>query len=59
MNILAFGDEDNDMEMIDYAGHGVVMTNGIPTLKKIANDITEFTNDQDGLAIYLEKYFSL
>ena len=45
--------------MIDYAGHGVVMTNGIPTLKKIANDITEFTNDQDGLAIYLEKYFSL
>lgn len=58
-NILAFGDEDNDLEMIDYAGHGVVMTNGIPTLKKIANDITEFTNDQDGLAIYLEKYFSL
>lgn len=58
-NILAFGDEDNDMEMIDYAGHGVVMNNGIAKLKKIANDITEFTNDQDGLAIYLEKYFNL
>lgn len=58
-NILAFGDEDNDIEMIDYAGHGVVMKNGIEPLKKIANDITPFTNDQDGLALYLEDYFKL
>lgn len=58
-NILAFGDEDNDMEMIEYAGHGVVMSNGIDKLKNIANDITEFSNHDDGLAIYLENYFSL
>ena len=31
--IIAFGDEDNDLEMIDYAGIGVAMGNGIPTLK--------------------------
>ena len=58
-DILAFGDEDNDMEMIRYAGHGVVMQNGITALKKIADDVTTHTNHDDGLAIYLEKYFCL
>ncbi|MDE1548045.1 Cof-type HAD-IIB family hydrolase [Jeotgalibaca caeni] len=58
-DILAFGDEDNDIEMIDYAGHGVVMKNGIDALKKIANDVTDFTNDEDGLAIYLENFFGI
>ena len=45
----------NDYEMIDYATHGVVMKNGQPTLKAIANDITSYTNDEDGLAKYLEQ----
>src|SRR5699024_9009862 len=27
--IIAFGDEDNDLEMIDYAGVGVAMDNAI------------------------------
>lgn len=58
-DILAFGDEDNDKEMIEYAGHGVAMNNAIPELKAIANDITEFTNHDDGLAIYLQNYFQL
>lgn len=58
-DILAFGDEDNDLEMIDFAGHGVVMKNGIDSLKKIANDMTSHTNNDDGLAIYLEEYFKL
>ncbi|WP_035053241.1 Cof-type HAD-IIB family hydrolase [Carnobacterium pleistocenium] len=58
-DIMAFGDEDNDYEMIQYAGHGVVMKNGIDALKHISNDITEKTNDEDGLAHYLENYFSL
>ncbi|MFT9820185.1 Cof-type HAD-IIB family hydrolase [Lysinibacillus sp. NPDC056185] len=47
--IIAFGDEDNDLEMIDYAGIGVAMGNGIPTLKNIANEITT-TNNDDGIA---------
>lgn len=58
-DILAFGDEDNDMEMIQFAGHGVVMQNGIAPLKKFANDVTLKTNNEDGLAEYLENYFSL
>ncbi|MEK6190028.1 MAG: Cof-type HAD-IIB family hydrolase [Carnobacterium alterfunditum] len=58
-DIIAFGDEDNDYEMIQYAGHGVVMKNGIDTLKHISNDVTEKTNNEDGLAHYLENYFGL
>lgn len=58
-DILAFGDENNDYEMIQYAGHGVVMNNGIDELKSIADDVTDFSNHDDGLALYLEKYFRL
>ncbi|MER1998784.1 MAG: Cof-type HAD-IIB family hydrolase [Lysinibacillus sp.] len=50
--IIAFGDEDNDLEMIDYAGIGVAMSNGIAELKSIANDITDSNND-DGIGKFL------
>lgn len=58
-DILAFGDEDNDFEMLSYVGWGVAMKNGIPTIKAIADDITSHTNAQDGVARYLEEYFDL
>ena len=50
--IIAFGDEDNDLEMIDYAGIGVAMSNGIVELKSIANEITE-SNNNDGIGKFL------
>lgn len=58
-NIIAFGDEDNDYEMIQYAGHGVVMKNGIEALKEISDDITPYSNHENGLARYLVDYFNL
>lgn len=58
-DVLAFGDEDNDYEMIQYAGHGVAMRNAIMPLKDIANDVTEYNNDNQGLARYLADYFNL
>lgn len=58
-DIIAFGDEHNDAEMIDYAGWGVVMQNGTDQLKSLANDITPLDNDHDGLAHYLEDYLDL
>lgn len=58
-NIIAFGDEANDYEMIQYAGHGVVMKNGIDCLKEISDDITSNSNHQNGLANYLQKYFDM
>ncbi|WP_314077506.1 Cof-type HAD-IIB family hydrolase [uncultured Granulicatella sp.] len=58
-DVLAFGDEDNDLEMIEFAGHGVAMNNAIDSLKAIADDITPLPHDQDGLAHYLINYFKL
>lgn len=57
-NVIAFGDEDNDLEMIDYAGVGVAMENAASYLKKIANYVTA-TNEADGIAIFLEDYLDL
>jgi 5-amino-6-(5-phospho-D-ribitylamino)uracil phosphatase len=53
--IIAFGDEDNDLEMIEYAGIGVAMENAIPQLKTLANKVT-LTNENDGIAAFLEDY---
>ncbi len=58
-NVIAFGDEANDYEMIQYAGHGVVMKNGIDSLKELSDDITPHDNHDNGLAKYLNKYFDL
>jgi hypothetical protein len=56
--IIAFGDEDNDLEMLKYAGQGVAMGNAIAELKKVANRETK-TNEEDGIAIYLKDALSL
>jgi|SRR5690625_672447 len=56
--IIAFGDGDNDLEMIDYAGIGVAMDNGLPELKSIANYVTK-TNEDLGVSTFLEDYFKL
>lgn len=58
-DILAFGDEDNDYEMLQYAGLGVRMQNSIDALKEVADDVTEYSNDEDGMAKYLRTYFDL
>ena len=56
--IIAFGDEDNDLEMIDYAGIGVAMNNGIAELKSIANETT-LSNNEDGIGIFLADRLNL
>lgn len=58
-NIIAFGDEHNDVEMLEYAGLGVAMANGSDGAKAVANDVTEKTNDEDGLACYLENHLAI
>ncbi|SUI99890.1 Phosphatase YidA [Sporosarcina pasteurii] len=57
--IIAFGDENNDLEMIDYVGHGVAMANGIDELKSIADEVTKATNNEDGIAEVLNNRLKL
>ncbi|UTR15395.1 Cof-type HAD-IIB family hydrolase [Salipaludibacillus sp. LMS25] len=56
-HIIAFGDEDNDLEMLQYAGYGVAMENAIEELKGVANYQTD-TNEEDGIAVFLEDFFN-
>lgn len=57
-NIIAFGDEDNDFEMIQFANYGIAMGNAIPELKEISTEVTD-TNNNDGIGKYLNKHFGL
>nr|WP_291234665.1 Cof-type HAD-IIB family hydrolase [Frisingicoccus sp.] len=52
--IIAFGDGENDLEMIQYAGIGVAMENGIERLKKTADRVAP-SCDEDGVARVLEE----
>jgi len=56
--IIAFGDESNDLEMIDYAGVGVAMGNAIDELKSVAKHVTD-TNEEHGVANFLANYFNI
>lgn len=51
-NVIAFGDGENDLEMLQCAGIGVAMGNALESLKQQADRITT-TNDEDGI------YFAL
>ena len=53
--LIAFGDNYNDLTMIGYAGMGVAMANGEPEVKKIANYVCP-SNDEDGIAEALHKF---
>ncbi|MEK4843384.1 Cof-type HAD-IIB family hydrolase [Staphylococcus sp. FSL W8-0271] len=57
-HIIAFGDEDNDLEMIKYAKHGIAMENGLDELKHVANHVT-YSNNDDGIGRYLNDFFHL
>lgn len=54
--IVAIGDNENDLSMIEYAGVGVAMGNAIDSLKDVADYITS-SNRENGVAKALEKFF--
>lgn len=56
--IMAFGDNVNDIEMIEYAGVSVAMGNGKDVLKSKADYIAK-PNSEDGVARFLIDYFEL
>ncbi len=57
--LLAFGDAENDLEMLSLAGLGIAMKNATPGLKKEINTISMHTNDEDGIAHELSRIFDL
>lgn len=56
--VVTIGDNANDLKMITNAGLGVAMGESAPYVKQLA-DIIAPTNDEDGVAIILNKIFDL
>lgn len=54
-DIMAFGDGENDIDMLCYAGIGIAMGNAKPEVKCYADDVTESV-DEEGILKALEKY---
>lgn len=54
-NVIAFGDSENDINMIEMAGIGVAMGNGIDHIKEVADYVTKPLWDL-GIKHALEKY---
>jgi hypothetical protein len=54
--VMAIGDNFNDLEMLCYAGTGVVMSNADPSLREMKGFHTTATNDNDGVAEAIERF---
>ena len=54
-DIIAFGDDFNDVEMLKKCGIGIAVENAVAEAKEAANYICD-TNDNDGIAKYLSCY---
>jgi Cof subfamily protein (haloacid dehalogenase superfamily) len=52
---MAIGDNWNDRDMLTGAGRGLVMGNADPALHELGLEVLP-TNDQDGVAVAIEKY---
>ncbi|XOQ44812.1 MAG: 5-amino-6-(5-phospho-D-ribitylamino)uracil phosphatase YcsE [Clostridium sp.] len=54
-SVMAFGDGDNDRNMLKAAGLGIAMGNAEPEIQRDADAVTA-TNEEDGVACAIEKY---
>lgn len=54
-NVMALGDGENDVEMLEMVGLGVAMGNASAHVKSVADTVTA-TNDEAGVAQAIEKY---
>lgn len=54
-DIVSFGDDLNDREMLQICGTGVAVSNAIQEVKEVADEVT-LSNDEDGVAVWIEKH---
>lgn len=48
--VIAIGDNINDKIMIQNAGLGIAMKDSSPVVKEVANIVTKYSNNEDGVA---------
>jgi hypothetical protein len=52
--VIAIGDDINDVDMIRDSGLGIAVANAIPAVKEVAKRVT-LSNDEDGVAVVIEQ----
>lgn len=57
-DVVAFGDMPNDLPMLTWAGRAVAVANAHAAVREVADEVT-LSNDEDGVAAYLERVFDL
>lgn len=57
--IIAIGDNNNDIEMIINAGLGIVMKNGSKLAKEVSDLVSERDNNESGVASELKKILNI
>jgi hydroxymethylpyrimidine pyrophosphatase-like HAD family hydrolase len=51
-DVVAFGDDSNDIDMLRGCGKGIAMGNAIDAVKEVSCEVCD-TNENDGMAIWL------
>lgn len=54
-HVVAFGDSENDMEMLKTVGCGVAMKNASSDVKAVADVVSIYTNEEDALAHFVNE----
>ena len=57
-DVIAFGDNHNDRQMLTWAGHGVAVGNAVDTAKDVADEVIGHHGDHS-VAEYIESLLSL
>lgn len=54
-NIIAFGDDYNDIDMLKFCGKGICVKNAVEDAKNVVDYICD-TNENDGVAKWIEEF---
>ena len=54
---ICFGDMENDIGLLKEAGWGVCLVNGSDATKAVAQAVTEYPVEEDGVGRYLEDHW--
>ena len=57
--IIAIGDDNNDISMVKNAGLGIAMKNASKNVKSVADIVTERNNNESGVGFELQKILKL
>jgi Cof subfamily protein (haloacid dehalogenase superfamily) len=55
--VIAFGDDDNDVELLKSSGLGIAMKNGTEICRNAAKKISHYDNNNSGVSYELSKLF--